>query len=399
MKKIATLFVSFALVASAVPALAETASSTTDTVQSLLTQIQQLQQQIIQLRQQLNQVQQQEQQIVATLVSNIQQGSSGDQVKILQALLAADPGIYPEGLITGFFGRLTANAVKRYQKKHGLPQVGIVGPKTLEKLNEYLRDNPIALESTSSTQTTSTTRHLCAIVPPGHLIAPGWIRKNDGERPIVPNCQTLPPGIWNKLYGTSSSTTTSTVDVTPPVISGVIVSASTSSVTVGWVTNELATSQVLYGTTTALGLSTGFDSTLIANHSQSISGLTPNTAYYYAVQSKDASGNLASSVQQSFTTASLDVTPPVISGVTSAAASTTATISWTTNELATSQVSYGTSTTLGLNTVLDSNLVTSHLQTLSGIATGTTYYYSVKSQDGSGNMATSTQQSFMAASQ
>ena len=385
--------------ASAAPALAQTASSTTDIIQSLLNQIQQLQQQ-------LNQLQQQKQQVISNLVSTMSQGSSGDQVKVLQALLAMDLGVYPEGKITGFFGQLTANAIKRYQKKHGLPQVGVVGPKTLKKLNEELRDNPIAWESASSTQSTSTAgeagkgeKHPCAIVPPGHLIAPGWLRKQGGERPIVPTCQTLPPGIWNKLQGTSTSTTTSTVDVVPPVISGVTVSASTSSVTVGWATNEPATSQVLYGVTTALGLSTGFDSTLVANHSQSISGLTPNTAYYYVVQSKDASGNLASSVQQSFTTASLDVTPPVISGLTSTAASTTAAISWTTNELATSQVSYGTSTTLGLNTVLDSNFVTSHLQTLSGIATGTTYYYSVKSQDGSGNTATSTQQLFTTTSQ
>jgi peptidoglycan hydrolase-like protein with peptidoglycan-binding domain len=311
MKKTTIFFVSFALVASAVPALAQTTSSTADTIQPLLNQIQALQQQINQLQQQINQAQQQKQQVVSNLISSMGQGSSGDQVKVLQALLAMDPSVYPEGKITGFFGQLTANAVKRYQKKHGLPQVGVVGPKTLQILSEELRDNPIALEPASSTQSTSTIgetereeKRPCAIVPPGHLIAPGWLRKHGGESPIVPTCQTLPPGIWSKLQGVSTSTASSTVDLVPPVISSVVSSVSTSSATISWTTNEPATSQVFYGVTLALASSTALDSSLVTNHSQTISGLVASTTYYYSVQSKDGSGNVATSTQQSFTTAS-----------------------------------------------------------------------------------------------
>jgi peptidoglycan hydrolase-like protein with peptidoglycan-binding domain len=42
-------------------------------------------------------------------------GSSGAQVSALQQFLAADPAIYPEGLVTGYFGPLTQAAVMRYQ--------------------------------------------------------------------------------------------------------------------------------------------------------------------------------------------------------------------------------------------------------------------------------------------
>lgn len=65
-------------------------------------------------------------------------GSSGEDVKVLQKLLAGDLSLYPEGLVTGFFGPLTELAVKRLQAKLKIDQVGAVGPQTLAKLNELL---------------------------------------------------------------------------------------------------------------------------------------------------------------------------------------------------------------------------------------------------------------------
>jgi len=61
-------------------------------------------------------------------------------VRRLQELLATDPSIYPEGKITGFFGALTKKAVGRLQEKLGLENVGRVGPKTMEKLNQLLTE-------------------------------------------------------------------------------------------------------------------------------------------------------------------------------------------------------------------------------------------------------------------
>lgn len=65
-------------------------------------------------------------------------GSSGDDVKLLQKILASDPALYPEGLVTGFFGSLTELAVKRLQAKLKIEQVGAVGPQTLARINEIL---------------------------------------------------------------------------------------------------------------------------------------------------------------------------------------------------------------------------------------------------------------------
>lgn len=72
------------------------------------------------------------------LEAGLRTGSTGEDVELLQELLATDPAIYPEGLVTGFFGPLTESAVKRFQAKLKLEQVGIVGPQTLSKINEIL---------------------------------------------------------------------------------------------------------------------------------------------------------------------------------------------------------------------------------------------------------------------
>ncbi len=63
-------------------------------------------------------------------------GGKGNDVSQLQALLAGDKSLYPEGIISGYFGALTKAAVIKFQKKYGLPQVGRVGPMTRKKLAE-----------------------------------------------------------------------------------------------------------------------------------------------------------------------------------------------------------------------------------------------------------------------
>lgn len=225
LKKITIAVLAFGVVA---PALAFAQTATT-TGTALVGQIQSLNTQIAALQQQRDQA-------VASLVNTIRQGSSGEQVAILQALLAADPSIYPEGVVSGFFGRLTEQAVKRFQKKHGLEQVGNVGPKTLRKLQEFLLEHPLAFTTASSTASTTAPRigrRPCAIIPPGHLIAPGWLKKHD--RPTISECerQNLPPGIrrilddddddddddeergrWNHGTTTSTSTQSSTATTT-----------------------------------------------------------------------------------------------------------------------------------------------------------------------------------------
>ncbi len=92
----------------------------------------------------------------------------------------------------------------------------------------------------------------------------------------------------------------------------------------------------------------------------------------------------------SITYAAADTTAPVISGMASAGiTSNGATISWTTNEAADTQVEYGTTTAYGSSTPIVSTLVTAHSQSLAGLNPATTYQYRVKSRDAAGNLATS----------
>lgn len=53
----------------------------------------------------------------------------------LQEFLARDTAIYPEGLITGYFGPRTEQAVRRWQGTQAIEQVERVGPLTLARLN------------------------------------------------------------------------------------------------------------------------------------------------------------------------------------------------------------------------------------------------------------------------
>ncbi len=69
-------------------------------------------------------------------------GSANSEVRELQRVLATFPDVYPEQLVTGFFGAKTAQAVRRFQKKYNISQTGTVGPKTRAKLNELSAASP-----------------------------------------------------------------------------------------------------------------------------------------------------------------------------------------------------------------------------------------------------------------
>jgi len=88
------------------------------------------------------------------------------------------------------------------------------------------------------------------------------------------------------------------------------------------------------------------------------------------------------------------VPEPQISAVASTTGTTTATITWTTDETASSSVSFGTSTAYG-SASTSQTLVTSHTIILTGLATSTTYHFQVASADGSNNVATSSDYTFL----
>jgi hypothetical protein len=180
----------------------------------------------------------------------------------------------------------------------------------------------------------------------------------------------------------------------PPTISGIATSNLTPiGVTISWTTNVAANSQIKYGLTSSYGSSTTLDSTLVTSHSQTLSGLAPNTTYHYQVLSTDASNNQAASADKTFATPAFTVTAVQASGITQ----TGATIAWTTNLPADSQVDYGTSSSYGSSTTLNSAQVTSHSVALTGLSASTTYHFRADSHDAQNDLAQSTDQTFTTA--
>jgi phosphodiesterase/alkaline phosphatase D-like protein len=181
-------------------------------------------------------------------------------------------------------------------------------------------------------------------------------------------------------------------DTAAPAISGVVATPSPTSAVITWATNEPATSRVDYGTSPSSLTQSVTGTENVTSHSLTLADLTAGTTYYYRVTSVDASGNSTTSPAAPAAPASFvpaDTTPPVISAVVAGPGSTTATITWTTNEAATSRVDYGTTPSHLTSQVTAGALVTNHDLVLTGLQIGTTYYYRVTSADVAGNSATS----------
>lgn len=195
-------------------------------------------------------------------------------------------------------------------------------------------------------------------------------------------------------YGNTATygdfTLTTLKDTVPPVISGVVTANLTSGgATINWTTDEPSTSQVEYGPSSSYGSSSPLNSSLVTAHSVALSGLASAGTYHFRVDSKDGSGNAASSSDFTFTTAS-SATPASLSGIQATSiTSSGATIAWTSSTPTSSQVDYGTTVAYGTSTPVNLTLLIAHSVVLSGPFDNTAYHYRVRSVDGSGNLAVS----------
>jgi hypothetical protein len=183
----------------------------------------------------------------APLTRQLEVGSRGNDVSSLQAFLAQDTSVYPQGLVTGYFGPLTQAAVSRYQAKNGLPSVGRVGPLTLATINSQMG---------------------------GGTVGTGF--------------DVAAPSIFNvSLTGSTGNTGTTT----------------SSNVNVHWDTSEMASGNVYYSiapmamsdtlnSVTISGTPVMTDTGLRTTQNVSISGLQSNATYYYVIYTKDPSGNI-----------------------------------------------------------------------------------------------------------
>lgn len=179
---------------------AQTATSTAST-SSLSSLINQLQEQIRSLQTQVAELKSQLETVKTELkfTKALQRGASGEEVKALQEFLKKFPDIYPEGLVTGYYGALTEQAVKRLQEKQGLEPVGTLGPRTRAKLNELIS------EGAGSS----------GLIPPGLLSAPGLqmapgttAQGTTTSSPAVPATPAVP-------IGQTGTTTVPAIPATP----------------------------------------------------------------------------------------------------------------------------------------------------------------------------------------
>ena len=183
------------------------------------------------------------------LSSQLDVGSTGPDVTTLQTLLASNPLIYPQALITGYYGPLTQTAVTQFQIGYGLPAVGRVGPQTLDLINQLIANGDTTL---------------------------------DVSAPIVTDLKVVPSSTTATITWSTNENASGSVhyDIFP--ISFTEVSAAHQ---------EPLTSGTLISETTS-GMW----------HSITITGLTPGHLYYFSTESRDTTGNVSVTLSQSFMT-------------------------------------------------------------------------------------------------
>lgn len=144
-----TILLSIAFVATvAIPNARAEAASIEDmlaTIESLLAQIKSLQTQLNEVRGELKD----------TLKEGLEEGMTDDDIAKVQELLASDPSIYPQKIVTGYFGPLTRQALIRFQERHELKPTGRLDEDTRAMIEEYFAEK------------------FGEDIPPGLLRAPG----------------------------------------------------------------------------------------------------------------------------------------------------------------------------------------------------------------------------------
>lgn len=186
------------------------------------------------------------------LTRQLQEGMSGADVSALQSFLAADPTIYPQGLVTGYFGPLTFAAVSNFQARSGISAVGRVGPITLASINSIM----------------------------------GAIGGSDDVRaPIISN-------ITVGTYATSTLVTWVTNEETQGVLYF-------STLPLYMSENQgMFTGSVLVTGTPLVSANNG----LRTSHAVNAQNLHPSTTYYYVIHTTDQAGNVSVTWPSTFVT-------------------------------------------------------------------------------------------------
>ena len=193
---------------------------------------------------------------------------------------------------------------------------------------------------------------------------------------------------------------TAETDTTPAeLVSVAEVSVEPTGTTIAWTTDELTYGLIEYGTTAVYGSVTEESAIATMSHQQTISGLEPETTYYYRIRMRDEAGNISYSAPRSFATAAepavADEAAPTISEVTvSNITASGASVSFTADELVRGRIEYGTSAAYGSSLPFTEEYADTHTFSLSGLAAGEEYHFRLIAEDQAGNTTTSFDETF-----
>lgn len=177
------------------------------------------------------------------LFRELDRGMSGADVSTLQTFLATDITIYPQGLVTGFFGPLTFSAVSNFQSRNGIATVGRVGPITLAAINRL-------------------------------------------SGSIGGSSDVNAPAITVVTLGSSTSSISVAWTTNEETMSTLYYSASPISLTESQTGNPYSVS------VTGIAVQSA-NAGLSRSHNVNVQNLQANTTYYYAVRAADQAGNVS----------------------------------------------------------------------------------------------------------
>jgi len=174
-----------------------------------------------------------------------------------------------------------------------------VTPRTLLQLDAY---NGGTVDSTVSVACAGqTTRTLTVPVNRLLTIQTGWTSACSAVQ--ISSSNGWNTNLDNLVLAATGGSATPTPTPVPGAfaLGDVRVTSSTStSVTIAWTTSVPATSQILFGSSTAYGSATPIDFTLVTDHSQVLTGLAPGATAHYQAVSRNESGAQVASLDHTF---------------------------------------------------------------------------------------------------
>lgn len=187
----------------------------------------------------------------ASFYRQMQFGMSGSDISALQSFLALDNTIYPQGLVTGYFGSLTKSAVSNFQARNGISTVGRVGPVTLAAINAQMNNNGVT-----------------SLDGKMRVIEQVYVNTTNSQATVS----------WNTGEGSTAAIYYSS--------SPIVITEATeySSMNINASNNIIVSSD------------------LRTSHVGTLTGLSSNTTYYYLVYVKDAQGNESITLPSTFRT-------------------------------------------------------------------------------------------------